>query len=109
MNLRRSGFFSALACGVLLPCALLAQITEPSQAILHDLRSFREMGSVLYVAAHPDDENNELIAYLARGRDYRIAYLSLTRGDGGQNVLGPDFRRKTWSGPHPGIARRSTR
>ena len=49
------------------------------------------MGSVLYVAAHPDDENNQLIAYLARGRDYRTAYLSLTRGDGGQNVLGPEF------------------
>ena len=49
------------------------------------------MGRVLYVAAHPDDENNQLIAYLARGRDYRTAYLSLTRGDGGQNVLGPQF------------------
>ena len=52
------------------------------------------MGSVLYVAAHPDDENTLLIAYLARGRDYRTAYLSLTRGDGGQNVLGPDFGEK---------------
>ncbi|HEY3853567.1 MAG TPA: PIG-L family deacetylase [Verrucomicrobiae bacterium] len=94
MNLRRSGFFSALACGVLIPCALLAQEPTSSQAILHDLNSFRQMGSVLYVAAHPDDENNELIAYLARGRDYRTAYLSLTRGDGGQNVLGPDFAEK---------------
>jgi LmbE family N-acetylglucosaminyl deacetylase len=63
-------------------------------AILQDLRSFREMGSVLYVAAHPDDENTLLIAYLARGKDYRTAYLSLTRGDGGQNVLGPDFDEK---------------
>ncbi|HEV2456676.1 MAG TPA: PIG-L family deacetylase, partial [Verrucomicrobiae bacterium] len=61
------------------------------QAILQDLENFREMGSVLYVAAHPDDENNELIAYLSRGRHYRTAYLSLTRGDGGQNVLGPVF------------------
>ena len=52
------------------------------------------MGSVLYIAAHPDDENTELLAYLARGRDYRTAYLSLTRGDGGQNVLGPDFGAK---------------
>jgi LmbE family N-acetylglucosaminyl deacetylase len=62
-----------------------------SPDILQDLDSFREMGSVLYVAAHPDDENNQLIAYLARGRNYRTAYLSLTRGDGGQNVLGPEF------------------
>ncbi len=49
------------------------------------------MGSVLYVAAHPDDENTQLITYLARGRGYRTAYLSVTRGDGGQNVLGPEF------------------
>jgi LmbE family N-acetylglucosaminyl deacetylase len=60
-------------------------------AILQDLRSFREMGTVLYVAAHPDDENTQLITYFARGRGYRTAYLSVTRGDGGQNVLGPEF------------------
>src|SRR5580658_6903950 len=60
-------------------------------AIMRDLYDFQSMGSVLYVAAHPDDENNELIAYLARGRHYRTAYLSLNRGDGGQNVLGPQF------------------
>jgi LmbE family N-acetylglucosaminyl deacetylase len=63
-------------------------------AILHELESFRQMGSVLYIAAHPDDENTELLAYLTRGRDYRTAYLSLTRGDGGQNVLGPEFGEK---------------
>ncbi len=49
------------------------------------------MGSVLYVAAHPDDENTQVITYLARGRGYRTAYLSLTRGDGGQNLLGPQL------------------
>jgi LmbE family N-acetylglucosaminyl deacetylase len=65
----------------------------PNEAavIAQELRSFREFGSVLYIAAHPDDENTQLITYLARGRDYRTAYLSLTRGDGGQNVLGPEF------------------
>jgi LmbE family N-acetylglucosaminyl deacetylase len=68
-------------------------------AILQQLHSFQEMGSVLYVAAHPDDENTLLIAYLARGRNYRTAYLSLTRGDGGQNVLGPEF------GDELGVAR----
>lgn len=52
------------------------------------------MGSVLYIAAHPDDENTELLAYLSRGRNYRTAYLSLTRGDGGQNVLGADLGAK---------------
>lgn len=62
--------------------------------ILHDLRAFRELGSVLHIAAHPDDENTQLITYLARGRGYRTAYLSLTRGDGGQNESGPEFGEK---------------
>jgi LmbE family N-acetylglucosaminyl deacetylase len=57
-------------------------------AILQQMRSFSTMGSVLYIAAHPDDENTQVITYLARGRGYRTAYLSLTRGDGGQNVRG---------------------
>src|ERR1035437_410345 len=65
--------------------------TNSAPEILQELNSFRELGSVLYVAAHPDDENTQLITYFARGRHYRTAYLSLTRGDGGQNVLGPEF------------------
>ncbi len=91
----------AVACVVclttfaFLPRASAAEAeTNSAAVILHDLEAFRQMGSVLYVAAHPDDENTELIAYLSRGRDYRTAYLSLTRGDGGQNVLGPDFGDK---------------
>ncbi len=63
-------------------------------AILQELRSFREMGTVLHLAAHPDDENTQLITYLARGRGYRTAYLSITRGDGGQNEIGPEFDEK---------------
>jgi LmbE family N-acetylglucosaminyl deacetylase len=68
--------------------------TPSAAAILQDLRTFNNMGSVLYIAAHPDDENTVLIAYMARGLNYRTAYLSVTRGDGGQNVLGPDFGEK---------------
>ena len=60
-------------------------------AILEQLRGFQQLGSVLHVAAHPDDENTQLITSLARGRHMRTAYLSVTRGDGGQNVLGPEF------------------
>jgi LmbE family N-acetylglucosaminyl deacetylase len=60
-------------------------------AILQQLRGFQQLGSVLHIAAHPDDENTQLITYLARGRHVRTAYLSITRGDGGQNVLGPEF------------------
>jgi len=54
------------------------------------LRRLQVTGSVLYVGAHPDDDNTSLLAYLARGRLVRAAYLSLTRGDGGQNILGPE-------------------
>jgi LmbE family N-acetylglucosaminyl deacetylase len=68
-------------------------------AIQQQLRSFATTGSVLYIAAHPDDENTRAITYLARGRGYRTAYLSLTRGDGGQNLLGPQF------GEQLGVAR----
>ena len=66
---------------------------EPPSAseILQELRSFRECGSVLYVAAHPDDENTQFIAYLSKGRGIRTAYLSLTRGEGGQNLIGPEI------------------
>jgi LmbE family N-acetylglucosaminyl deacetylase len=65
--------------------------TSSAAAILQELKNFREVGSVLYIAAHPDDEDTQLITFLARGRHYRTAYLSITRGDGGQNVLGPEF------------------
>ncbi|MBV8858352.1 MAG: PIG-L family deacetylase [Acidobacteria bacterium] len=54
------------------------------------LRRLAVAGSVLYVGAHPDDENTALLAYLALGRGARTAYLSLTRGDGGQNILGSE-------------------
>ena len=64
------------------------------RAIAQDLRSFGTMGTVLHVGAHPDDENTQLITYLSLGRGYRAAYLSLTRGDGGQNELGRDFDEK---------------
>lgn len=66
---------------------------EPTSAaaILQELRAFRECGSVLYVAAHPDDENTQFLAYLSKGRGVRTAYLSLTRGEGGQNLIGPEI------------------
>src|SRR5271154_5845007 len=91
----------AISCGLVCVASLFSisvlgdEMKRDSPAeILHELESFRQMGSVLFIAAHPDDENTELLAYLARGRDYRTAYLSVTRGDGGQNVLGPDLREK---------------
>jgi len=90
-QLRR--LLASLVCGIAALSVPLIARSEPVSApvILQELHSFDELGSVLYIAAHPDDENTELIAYFSRGRDYRTAYLSLTRGDGGQNVLGPAF------------------
>lgn len=55
------------------------------------LEKLNVTGSLLMIAAHPDDENTALLAYFARGRKVRTAYLSLTRGEGGQNLLGPEL------------------
>jgi LmbE family N-acetylglucosaminyl deacetylase len=86
----------ALGASLLAGCSGLSRAAElrVGSAILQDLHSFATMGSVLYIAAHPDDENTQVITYLARGRGYRTAYLSLTRGDGGQNLLGPQLREQ---------------
>ena len=79
---------AAIAAGVL-RADPLAPPSGP--AILQEMKAFQQCASVLMIAAHPDDENTQLITYLARGREYRMAYLSVTRGDGGQNLLGPEF------------------
>ena len=68
--------------------------TSSPEGIREGLRSFGTYATVLHVAAHPDDENTQLITYLARGRGYRMGYLSLTRGDGGQNEIGPEFSER---------------
>ena len=62
-----------------------------SSEIQAALEKLKVLGSVLYIGAHPDDENTGLLAYLSKGRKYRTAYLSLTRGDGGQNLIGPEI------------------
>ncbi|MDL5047756.1 PIG-L family deacetylase [Oscillatoria amoena NRMC-F 0135] len=62
-----------------------------SAEILQKLYKLNTVGSVLYVAAHPDDENTRLLAYLANERKLRTGYLSLTRGDGGQNLIGKEL------------------
>ena len=54
------------------------------------LQKLNVLGSVLYYAAHPDDENTAALAYFSKGRKYRTAYLSVTRGGGGQNLIGPE-------------------
>jgi LmbE family N-acetylglucosaminyl deacetylase len=61
-----------------------------SSEILLQLKKLNTVGSVLYIAAHPDDENTRLITYLANEKCLRTGYLSLTRGDGGQNLIGSE-------------------
>ena len=55
------------------------------------LKRINTTASVMMIGAHPDDEDSSLLAYLARGENARTAYLSLTRGDGGQNIIGPEL------------------
>lgn len=69
-----------------------AQQVRPASSgkIYHEIEQLRHLVNVLYVAAHPDDENTRLLAWLVNDKNIRTAYLSLTRGDGGQNILGSE-------------------
>jgi LmbE family N-acetylglucosaminyl deacetylase len=78
---------------LLLPFISFSQsYQQPSSAqIKLKLRKLNFLGSVLYVAAHPDDENTRIITYLANDQLAATAYMSLTRGDGGQNLIGAEI------------------
>lgn len=78
----------------LIPMFAFAQKpVKPSAADLHQaIKKLNVLGSVLYVAAHPDDENQRFISYCANYKLFDVHYLSLTRGDGGQNLIGPEIR-----------------
>jgi len=80
---------------LIIPFLGWAQYRQPGASeILLKLKKLNFLGSVLYVAAHPDDENTRVIAYLANERLATTAYLSMTRGDGGQNLIGPEMREE---------------
>ena len=66
--------------------------TYNSSELYEAVQKLNVLGSVLYIAAHPDDENTRLISYMSNEVKARTAYLSLTRGDGGQNLIGPEIR-----------------
>jgi LmbE family N-acetylglucosaminyl deacetylase len=70
--------------------ASLAPTFSGSAEIEQSMRKLNELGSVLMIGAHPDDERTPVLAYFARGRHMRTAYLSATRGEGGQNLIGPE-------------------
>ena len=89
----RKGKFSAVVVAVGLIAGIYSvraadQALTGTPAIRFELEKLNTLGSVLMIGAHPDDENTGVIAYLARGRKIRTGYLSLTRGEGGQNLLG---------------------
>lgn len=84
-------FSSVLLFMGLLPGLCPLTNAQSSSEIYHDLLKLRETKRVLYVAAHPDDENTRLIAYLANSLHAEVGYLSLTRGDGGQNLIGKEL------------------
>jgi len=67
-----------------------AQTYSTSADIYLGLKKLNVLGSVLYIAAHPDDENTRLLTYFSKDKLYRTGYLSLTRGDGGQNLIGDE-------------------
>lgn len=85
--MKRTALFVAL---LFFYTCVIAQTSPPTDigTIQQNLKKLNTLGSVLYVAAHPDDENTRLLAYLAQEKHYRTGYLSLTRGDGGQNLIG---------------------
>lgn len=83
-------FILLLITDVKLTSQYVAQ--KSSSEIYEQLEKFNFLGSALYVAAHPDDENTRLISYLSNDLNARTAYLSITRGDGGQNLIGTEIR-----------------
>ena len=81
---------AVLGTAALMPHRSIAQGIVPSAASIR-VQNAPERMRVLWIAAHPDDEDTQLIAWLARGRRVETAYLSLTRGDGGQNLIGNEL------------------
>lgn len=74
-----------------LKASTLAQVKPMSSSeILSGIQKLNTVGNALYVAAHPDDENTLLIGWLSKEKKVRTAYIALTRGDGGQNLIGPE-------------------
>jgi LmbE family N-acetylglucosaminyl deacetylase len=85
---------SIIVIAIISLCCIKLKAQTPksytSSEILLQLKKLNVLGAVLYIAAHPDDENTRLLAYLANEKLYRTGYLSLTRGDGGQNLIGDE-------------------
>lgn len=90
--MRMSLYLKLLICFFSITAFAQAPKKPTSSEIYHDLQKLNFIGSALYIAAHPDDENTRMISYLVNDIHANTAYLSLTRGDGGQNLIGPELR-----------------
>ena len=89
----RNFWVSVLTIATVVSNSLAQRPNKPSSTeIHHDLQKLNFLGTALYIAAHPDDENTRLISYLSNHDKARTAYLSITRGDGGQNLIGSELR-----------------
>ncbi len=84
----RKSFLGICALAWYLSCIGQAPFKPTAAEIFAAIQKTQALGSVLYVAAHPDDENTRLISYFANQAHFHTTYLSLTRGDGGQNLIG---------------------
>ena len=84
----------SIACFLLLFMSLQFSVAQPKRNSTADIRlnleKLNTLGSILYVAAHPDDENTRLLSYYANEKHFRATYISMTRGDGGQNLIGSE-------------------
>jgi len=89
LDFARTLILAVLCAACLTPAFAQRELSGSAQA-RQSLDRLNVVGSVLMIAAHPDDENTALLAYLARGRKVRTGYLSLTRGEGGQNLIGAE-------------------
>jgi LmbE family N-acetylglucosaminyl deacetylase len=90
MRTHSANYLALLILLLTLAPAFAQQPFSGTPAIEQSLEKLNVLGSVLMIAAHPDDENTAVLAYYARGRHMRTGYLSLTRGEGGQNLIGPE-------------------
>src|SRR5688572_1740881 len=95
LKIRFTGFLLVLCVSLSLwfetPAQVRAVYDRGTTGLFQALKKLNTSASVLMIGAHPDDEDTALLAYLARGKNARTAYLSLTRGDGGQNIIGQEL------------------
>jgi LmbE family N-acetylglucosaminyl deacetylase len=90
MSRSGAGFIGLALCALCIFPLHAEEFLLGTPAIRYSIDKLNVLGSVLMIGAHPDDENNAVLAYCSRGLKMRTGYLSCTRGEGGQNLLGPE-------------------